>query len=516
MKQGLFLMISLSLWSCGSPKTPSVDRLPEVVVIFDHAPQHEYYTFSDGTYGRTSNEGVSYIDTMLGITNFVPSTDRVDTIVLPTFDGLAEMYYTYWAMERINYLFKAGDTIRFEYLDRDYPYARCVNNPSRNKLYNKIDVAKGWRMANGFSDEAILTSFPMEMVANKPDFRDKFWPGFIPPIDSLIRSYKQSRAAIQKHLDSIGLTDKSYYERTLYIQSLTDQRADLIISMFLDSTKAGIDQQTATLTDIDDPIGTRQGQLDDNRLHSLTYQNQVLNNLSYQIAKRYSPVINHTNYGGGGGGAFFDHSVTFDTILLSKKIPRGSKNVMLKRLFDDFQFFFTSVDQEIAYRRKYDLVSGDTTMRPLIKELEASLALTDDLYLKDPRGRMVGLSEVLARHKGKVIYVDYWGSSCPPCIRAMPDAAALRAEFEDKDVVFLYLSYDKHEQVWKDAIRSNNIEGENFMMVNSRVAPIVKELSIYEYPRYMIYDRHGKLVEQRASGPSFDQAKVQLLKYLNN
>lgn len=515
MKRILFLLIALTLCSCsGSKKTDA--PLPQVVVIFDHAPQHESYTFSDGAYGRISSEGVNYLDTMLRVQTFVPSADRADTIVIPTFDGLAEMYYTYWAMERVEYIFKAGDTIRFKYLHRDYPYAQCVNNPSHNKLYNKTDVAKSWRMANGFSAEAILTSFATEMVARNPSLWGKIFPGFIPPVDSLIRSYKQSRVAIQQQLDSLVQADKTYYERALYLQSLTDRKADKTIELFLNSTKGDKEPTVVSITMEEDPIGSFQKQLDDKRLNSLSYQSQELNDLLNLIATHYTPKVAYTTYNEQSGGTFFDHRVTFDTIASSQRIPSASKNTMLRKLFDNFQFLFASVDQEILYRQKYDSITADTSMRPLIKELEASLRLTDDLYLKDTHNQMVELKQIISQHKGKVIYVNYWSATCPPCIRVMPDAANLRKQFKGKDVVFVYLSCDKEENLWKNAIRKNNIQGANFMMVNSRVAPIIDQLKIYEYPRYMIYNKRGKLVEDRASGPSYPEASRQLLKYLNN
>ena len=48
-------------------------------------------------------------------------------------------------------------------------------------------------------------------------------------------------------------------------------------------------------------------------------------------------------------------------------------------------------------------------------------------------GRRVSLEAL----EGKVVVVDFWSSSCPPCVRQMQDLESLHARYRERDVVVL-------------------------------------------------------------------------------
>src|SRR5687768_4739597 len=41
--------------------------------------------------------------------------------------------------------------------------------------------------------------------------------------------------------------------------------------------------------------------------------------------------------------------------------------------------------------------------------------------------------------KGKVIYIDMWGTRCIPCIEEFPYISALKSRYKGKQVAFVYL-----------------------------------------------------------------------------
>jgi len=65
-----------------------------------------------------------------------------------------------------------------------------------------------------------------------------------------------------------------------------------------------------------------------------------------------------------------------------------------------------------------------------------------DFALPDSSGNIVQLSQF----KGKVVYIDFWGTWCYPCIQDLPDAFELQNKFKDKPVVFLYVALEYNEE----------------------------------------------------------------------
>lgn len=63
--------------------------------------------------------------------------------------------------------------------------------------------------------------------------------------------------------------------------------------------------------------------------------------------------------------------------------------------------------------------------------------------LKDLQGKTWSLKEL----NGKTVVLNFWFTSCAPCIKEIPELNRLAEEYRGKDVVFLGLTYNTPEQV---------------------------------------------------------------------
>jgi thiol-disulfide isomerase/thioredoxin len=76
-----------------------------------------------------------------------------------------------------------------------------------------------------------------------------------------------------------------------------------------------------------------------------------------------------------------------------------------------------------------------------------------DFTLETLNGESLSFSEM----KGKVVFINFWATWCPPCIAEMPDIHALFKEKGD-EVEFVMISLDQDEQKAKDFIERKEFE----------------------------------------------------------
>ena len=55
-----------------------------------------------------------------------------------------------------------------------------------------------------------------------------------------------------------------------------------------------------------------------------------------------------------------------------------------------------------------------------------------DFVLKDLSGKTVSLEEL----KGKVVFVDFWATWCPPCVKSIPSVKALYETYKNNLLLF--------------------------------------------------------------------------------
>jgi thiol-disulfide isomerase/thioredoxin len=70
--------------------------------------------------------------------------------------------------------------------------------------------------------------------------------------------------------------------------------------------------------------------------------------------------------------------------------------------------------------------------------------------LVDGEGNTVSFEE----YKGKIIFVNFWATWCPPCIAEMPSMQKLYTNYQDK-MVFLFVTTDSFEKANAFLVKKN-------------------------------------------------------------
>lgn len=76
----------------------------------------------------------------------------------------------------------------------------------------------------------------------------------------------------------------------------------------------------------------------------------------------------------------------------------------------------------------------------------SSLAITENFSIRSEKGEVINTSEL----KGKVVFINFWASWCPPCRAEFPSIQKFYNQYKsNKDLVFLTVNLDEKPTVGK-------------------------------------------------------------------
>lgn len=100
----------------------------------------------------------------------------------------------------------------------------------------------------------------------------------------------------------------------------------------------------------------------------------------------------------------------------------------------------------------------------------------------------------LDQHKGKVVYLDFWASWCPPCALSFPWMKALEEKYKDKGLVILTVNLDEEK---KDANNFlNKYQAKNLNVIYNPYGNLAEKYKISSMPTSFLYNRNGKLISE--------------------
>jgi len=124
------------------------------------------------------------------------------------------------------------------------------------------------------------------------------------------------------------------------------------------------------------------------------------------------------------------------------------------------------------------------------------------LQLEDTAGNIFNTATLA----GKTVYVDFWFTTCPPCIKEIPFFKSLQQRFSpDTNVVFLSICIENFQRkiAWKESVKSYDLPGTHLFYALNRPQQI-NLLRRYKitFPTYLLLNKDLLVVGYDAPRPS--------------
>ena len=185
----------------------------------------------------------------------------------------------------------------------------------------------------------------------------------------------------------------------------------------------------------------------------------------------------------------------------------GPSTATLDRVM--YQFYSWKLDANLdgmlAAYSTFRAQNHDSTLAQQLRtHLSRQLAVrvgsrAPDFQLLDASGQ----SESLADLHGKVIYLDFWGTWCGPCMMEMPASIELKKKFEGRDVAFVFISVGDKADKWQQVLAAAHLFSPNSVHLRSPATDDVSQrYQVMQFPTYWLIGRDGRIISREAPRPS--------------
>ena len=112
--------------------------------------------------------------------------------------------------------------------------------------------------------------------------------------------------------------------------------------------------------------------------------------------------------------------------------------------------------------------------------------ISTDFTLQDLEGKPISLSD----YRGKVVFIDFWATWCPPCRMSIPYVEKMYEQYKDnEDFVVLGINLQEDKDTILKFMKKQKM---NYPVLLSD-KKVVSNYQISSIPRFFLIDRNGEV-----------------------
>lgn len=469
-----------------SVETPSTN---EVTLLFSHPPDNGFFRIGESGPSSDRKYDFSYYNDAYQLEKIELDHEKeIDTIRIPTIGTHIELIHQYRGLGQFSWWAANGDTLLITYDDLGYPEARSLNRVSARFDFSFPQFIRKNLYQEHFS--------AFEKYSNLIFFINRDKPGFHLPDEIPLQQQ-----------EFLALATEEYEMEALLLDSVFSVSEGNMSQEVYEFYQASIRLKTLGLPQLEEAQSV---------LPQLAYEadrwgltSTFQNAFDQQFRTSLEPKVPFIN---AGKKKYRDYKSLYDSVATDPSLSGLIRDLALQKCLEGIYALFPKEDLEMALG-EYSQDAGEFIP---FQALEEVFGLTQEGFtdLSSENGENLNIPAFISRQSGKVVYVDFWASWCAPCIESFPDAQVLRDEYSDSLVTFVFLSIDETIDGWKQSEWKYKLGENSFWVKNEANQEFLEALAIKTIPRYLIYNKQGKLVHRNAPGPGSTDIRDLLNQYI--
>lgn len=163
--------------------------------------------------------------------------------------------------------------------------------------------------------------------------------------------------------------------------------------------------------------------------------------------------------------------------------------------------FFTPLGDKITAKMNELTLSGPSTEKP-----EREFNLNENKMEVSLKGYNTTPDANLKDFRGKVVFLNFWGSWCPPCVTEMPSIQKLY-EAKGNEVAFVLITMKDKPEKFVPFLQENNYS----MPVYEASSLVPKVLIPGSFPTTYIINKKGEVVLKEVRSADWNSPEVHQL-----